>query len=441
MATINPPSDKETDVLIVCALKDEYDAVKSVEAGLTDDGWLERSSVGGWLASFASFHAPNGITLRVCVTFGAQMGREHNQALAAVFANELRPKLIGMTGICAGRRGKVNLGDVIFADRVWSYDSGKVTVDVAGATTFQADPIFYSPPDVWVQRLRALTPTGGEWQKMRPQLPLEWQEEWALRVLAERRDPRDDTEFGKCCPDWGDVIIRLGKKELVESPLALSDSGRALVDEILLSKPIQTAAPAEYALAIGPIATGAAVQEDPGIFDKLSGSVRKVLGLDMEASAIGALAKSLSVPFIVAKGVSDCGDPLKDDRYRHFAARASAECFLDFVKGAGDLLAAPSNLARDTSPIPPSGEAPASIEIVRELASFYPDRESARALWERAGGAAYEVENLANPRDMWQRLWLNACRGARVSAAALLDTTLEDFPNNRVFKAARATQI
>lgn len=439
-ASIDPNFHGKTDVLIVCALKDEYDAVKCVEEGLVGDGWVERPSVGGWLASFATFHSVDGHPFHVCATFGAQMGREHNQALAAAFANALCPQLIGMTGICAGRRGKVNLGDVIFADRVWSYDAGKLTVDDLGAMRFQGDPIVYSPPDVWVQRLRALSPAFGEWQDLRPQLPLEWQEEWVLRVLADQRDPRNDAEFAKRCPDWSDVIARLREKSLVEQSLELSDAGRAFIDEARLSHPSQPPTSAGYALHVAPIATGAAVQEDPNIFDKLSGSMRKVLGLDMEASAIGALAKSLSVPFIVAKGVSDCGDPLKDDRYRLFAARASAECFLDLVRRAYDLLVKPLSPARGAPPTPPPTGTPVPAEVVRELASLYPDRESARALWERAGGATYEVENVANPRDMWQRLWLNACRGARVSTGALLNAALEDFPNNTALKAARVTQ-
>jgi nucleoside phosphorylase len=439
-ALIDPHSHVKPDVLIVCALKDEYDAVTAVEEGLTGNGWIERPSVDGWLASFATFQAADGQPIQVCATFGAQMGREHNQALAAAFANALRPQLIGMTGICAGRRGKVNLGDVIFAERVWSYDAGKLTVDGTGVPHFQGDPIVYSPPDVWVQRLRALSPACGEWQKMRPTLPLEWQEEWVLRVLADHQDPRNDPDFAKWCPDWPDVVGRLRKNSLVEQSLELTSKGRAFIDEVRLSHPSQLPATDGYALHVAPIATGAAVQEVPDIFGKISTSMRKVLGLDMEASAIGALAKSLSVPFIVAKGVSDCGDPLKDDRYRHFAARASAECFLDLVRRAYDLLDKPPGHARGLPLTSQTTGTPMPGELVRELSSLYPDRESARALWERAGGAAYEVENVANPRDMWQRLWLNACRGARVSTGTLLDTALEDFPHNNALKTARASQ-
>ncbi|WP_206003191.1 phosphorylase family protein [Paraburkholderia polaris] len=440
MASSDRSPPDETDVLIVCALKDEYDAVVAVNAGLAGKGWDERASVDGWLASFATFHAVSGGAFRVCATFGAQMGREHNQAVASVFANAYRPRLIGMTGICAGRRSKVNLGDVIFAERVWSYDAGKVNVDADGAPHFQGDPIVYSPPDVWVQRLRAYRPASGDWERLRPVLPLEWQEEWVLRALAEGQDPRNDAGFAQWCADWPDVFDRLCRRDYVDPALALTEAGNAFIDELRLRHPTQSPAARGYAVHVAPMATGAAVQEDPEVFDRIAPAMRKVLGLDMEASAIGALARSLAVPFIVVKGVSDCGDPLKDDRYRQFAARASAECFLDFLRRAGDLLPSAAGPAQVAPPRAQAARATVPGELVREFANLYPDRDSARALWERAGGVAYEVENIANPRDMWQRLWLNACRGARVSPAALLDAALEDFPHSEAFQAARASQ-
>lgn len=38
----------------------------------------------------------------------------------------LSPRWLAMCGICAGRRGEVSLGDLIVADRVFSYDHGKL---------------------------------------------------------------------------------------------------------------------------------------------------------------------------------------------------------------------------------------------------------------------------------------------------------------------------
>ncbi len=54
--------------------------------------------------------------------------------------------------------------------------------------------------------------------------------------------------------------------------------------------------------------------------------VRTVTGLDMEAATIATVAETQGVPdWLVVKGVMDHADPAKDDRYKRFAARASAE--------------------------------------------------------------------------------------------------------------------
>jgi nucleoside phosphorylase len=37
----------------------------------------------------------------------------------------LRPRLVAMCGICAGVRGKVSMGDVLFVDPAWDFQSGK----------------------------------------------------------------------------------------------------------------------------------------------------------------------------------------------------------------------------------------------------------------------------------------------------------------------------
>lgn len=62
----------------------------------------------------------------------------------------LQPRCLAMCGVCAGRRGDVNLGDVIVADRVWQYDFGalKVSYSLDGKRheRYQADITTYQVP-------------------------------------------------------------------------------------------------------------------------------------------------------------------------------------------------------------------------------------------------------------------------------------------------------
>lgn len=61
----------------------------------------------------------------VVAAHAERMGMVHSALLCTTLINEFNPKVITMTGICAGIEGKVNLGDIIFAELVWDYQNGK----------------------------------------------------------------------------------------------------------------------------------------------------------------------------------------------------------------------------------------------------------------------------------------------------------------------------
>lgn len=61
----------------------------------------------------------------VCTAFSPRMGMVSAALLTAKLINTIRPKLIVMTGICAGVRGKASLGDIILADPSWDWQNGK----------------------------------------------------------------------------------------------------------------------------------------------------------------------------------------------------------------------------------------------------------------------------------------------------------------------------
>lgn len=431
------------DVLLICALKDEYDQVRSVTDGLLDPGWVESTVPRGLIVADGGFATSTGTPLSIRATWAEHMGRESAQAVASLLIKEQPARCLAMSGICAGCRGKVALGDVIFADRLWSYDVGKLTVE-DGKQCFQGDMIQFRPPPVWVQRMQHLTvPAAASWLAGRPLLPLEHQEDWILLRLLAGEDPCASVDFDKACPDWSAALRRLWERKWLEKPLTLTESGRERASELKLLHPRGLPAPPAFQVHVAPIATGASVTEDAGIFARLSTSMRKVLGVEMEASALGALGDVHGVPVVVAKGVSDYGDPFKDDRYRHFAARAAAECLIALLRRAADLLpdrdaaatTAPEKPGvQPTTPTLAMSPLPTNLprDLIQTLAEEYPDVRDARALWVRAGGKESEVENISRPQDLWQRLWLRSTQGASVRPAALLRAALEDLPNNLV---------
>lgn len=424
------------DVLILCALSDEYREVLNVRDGIVSPGWSEKTTDQGWQTAEAQFSAASGRQIRIVASFCAFMGAAHALTTLNHLLSKHPSRCVAMTGICGGRRGKVSLGDVIFADRLYSYDSGKIVVE-DGAQHFQGDALQYHPPAVWLQRMQTVASSSpGAWIDARPALTLEAQEDWALQCLLDGVKPQTHPDVKSACPDWPEVVSRLWKRKWLDKDGEITDGGTEYAKQVRLQYGTAGVPTASFKVHVAPLATGSAVIEDAGIFPRLANSMRKVLGIDMEASALAVAGEFADVPVIVAKGVSDYGDPYKDDRYRHFAARAAAEYMISLMRQSVDLLRSEENLASaharayGSTPVSPHGGIPR--DLLELMADQYPDVRDARALWTRAGGKAGQVEFAGRPFDMWQRLWTLSEQGAAARPAALLREVLMDIPENEI---------
>lgn len=421
------------DVLIMCALKDEYDQLIEVSNGISKN-WRE-FSVSGRNASKAEFVTDSGITITVVATWVASMGRESIQAVVGQLIGELHPKCLAMSGICAGRREKTQLGDVIFADRLWSYDVGKRVVE-NGIEVFQGDTLQYKPSETIVQNMQRTSSLYKSqdmaWMELKPQYSLEAQENWVLKQLVDGKNPTEQDSFYEKCPDWSNVVLRLRKRGYVEKPVKLTEVGEDYIQELLLFNPKGLPAEPGFSVHVAPIATGATVTEDEQIFDNLSGHMRKVLGLDMEGSGLAASADSYNIPFIFAKGVSDFADPYKDDRYRTFAARASAELLVLLLRNSESLFTSKPN---KLSEIESNNMDMDSDDIVRLLAELYPNFDETQVLWERAGGKLSDLENKSRPYIRWHTIWKKVNQGSEVTPKALLQIIQKDNPQHTAIKS------
>lgn len=434
--TVGQPQNS-IDILLLCALKDEFDEVLSVSDGIIAPGWRMDTDNSGRIIANAQFAAKNAFPISIRATWAGYMGREQTQAVASRIICNTQVKCLAMSGICAGRRGKVELGDVIFGERLWSYDSGKSRVE-SGHEIFEYDMLQYRPSELWVQQMQAVAfTTAPSWMGERPRLTYEYQENWILKCLLNGKDPKLQADFGNECPDWSEVLNRLMQKGWIQNPLTLTAQGKSYIEDLCAHFPSQLPQPTNFQIHVAPIATGATVKEDDQLFSKLSGSMRKILGVEMEASGLAALAEAHKIPVIIAKGVSDFGDKFKDDRYRKFAARASAEALILLFRNSIHLLPSqyeiPVQVARaSTRPVYSFGGQTLPLDLIELLADNYPEISEARTLWERAGGRRRDVENITRPVDLWQRIWIQCEQGAIVTPLALLEAVLSDFPNNKI---------
>ncbi|WP_438010680.1 hypothetical protein WME89_19735 [Sorangium sp. So ce321] len=332
-------ANNEIDLLIITATKDEYDAVLRVEDGsVPADRWTEFQDDRGLGTATRDFLAADGGVLGVAVTQAFEMGGQATTyaAVSAILAR--RPRCLAMCGVCAGRRGIVSLGDVVFADRVWTYDTGKMVrergQDGVERERFYGDMKTWNLDPRWKQAAeRMVIPPSASWLAERPK-PLEEQAIWILSELSSARSPQASPERALRCPNWRATLEYLRAKQWISATgLALTDSGRTALDEHQLMNPDGEAPQTAFQIHVGPIASGNSVREDTSVFDRLSASMRKVIGLEMEASAVGAIAELGRLDyFLVGKGVMDHADGEKNDHFKPFAARASAECVIAFAR-------------------------------------------------------------------------------------------------------------
>ncbi|MCU0683468.1 MAG: hypothetical protein MUF34_14705, partial [Polyangiaceae bacterium] len=343
------------DVLLIIAAKGEDTPALAVNDGRLGE-WRreERSDYPVWFAEFSTLA---GSVLRVALARAIDMGGEHTAATASPLVVELKPQCLAMCGVCGGRPGWTNLGDVIIASKTWRYDTGERVRSKPGAepevnqtvATYQITapwlPKAEAAAEAWSNPGAGQWPLGADWLANRP-LDYELQGLWLLRELAEGRDPLKASDLEQRCPNWEAAVSQQEERGRLKGP-DITDAGREHVRTTLFRNRGQIPKQAPWKVLVGPLATGNSLVRDVDIWASLTKTERLVLGLDMEASALSQTGWLHSVDHtIVAKGVMDFADPERNWGFRPFAARAAAEVLLRFLRetltprggGLGDLL-------------------------------------------------------------------------------------------------------
>ena len=70
--------------------------------------------------------------LRIALLLQPSMGMTQSSSLTTRAILGLNPKLVAMVGICAGRKEKTQLGDIVIASNVFDYTAGKHYIDRFG---------------------------------------------------------------------------------------------------------------------------------------------------------------------------------------------------------------------------------------------------------------------------------------------------------------------
>jgi len=120
---------KEVRILFLCARDEEASAALAIIS--------ERATISTTLAHDAAEFGHtkivyssilddwSGTLVRIYVCCPANQGPFHSLHASHLLFRHLKPKLVFMTGVCAGDREKTALGDVLVANQAFYYETGK----------------------------------------------------------------------------------------------------------------------------------------------------------------------------------------------------------------------------------------------------------------------------------------------------------------------------
>lgn len=152
----------EVDVCILTALQDpEMDAVLRLPWR-----WEAAEPLDNSQFVRRGFITVEGQSYSVVAAVASRMGMIATALLASKMIARYRPRILGMTGICAGIKDKTALGDIIFADTSWDWQSGKRIKDKENSQ-FSIDP-HHLPVDEFLRaRAQQLRSERVMWNDLR----------------------------------------------------------------------------------------------------------------------------------------------------------------------------------------------------------------------------------------------------------------------------------
>jgi nucleoside phosphorylase len=320
------------DVCIVCALPEEARAFLEVVQQQCKVTFEEHTNT-----RLATIKNDKGEPVNLHVSWLPRYGPQEMVLHLTHVLEEYQPRLAVMTGICAGDKQHVHLGDLVIAERTFTADSGKLVTGEQGQTLHQYDTITY----LLNEHILRFVPLFEHWKELvvtlsRPRSKRH-QRDWLLqRLLREatasvRALPLD--ELAQQAPDWRQIVheFQQGAEPVLLPSLVLRD--KEMIERLQYGlDPFPFLDPPEARCHIRPLASSGAVRSD-NPFQEIQVPVRGAIAVDMEGAAFGRVMQNFpGIPWLIVKGVSDYADQDKDDSYHDYSARASALYALSFIQ-------------------------------------------------------------------------------------------------------------
>ncbi|WP_433731834.1 Ltp family lipoprotein [Actinoplanes sp. CA-051413] len=326
--SIAKQSLRHVDVLVVAATPEEFDAARKT-ASAADPScrgvvrWEQRDSDGPSPYLLGEYRIDGKPPFTVALARPTQMGARSTGPVVARLVERLRPASLAMCGVCAGNPASTALGDVVIGTPVFEWDEGKHS-----AAGFEGAYQQFSLSPRWRRTGEDFNPVNlpSYGKPSEPEAFL-----WLLEQLYRGQQTRDHPARAQYFPNgtWLPGLERLEEQDLIgrepTGEAVLTRDGSAYVQRRLYDD-VDGPQRLPFRVLVGPMASGSAVMADPDVWNWLKAmGMRKIAAVDMEAATIATIADQQELSWLVVKGVTDHADAQKDDRYKQFAARASAQ--------------------------------------------------------------------------------------------------------------------
>jgi nucleoside phosphorylase len=128
------------DICIVCALPEEARTFLEVVQQQCESSLEERISPRyRYSYRFATTKNNKNESLNLHISWLPHYGPQEMTLHLSRVLEECQPRIVMMTGICAGDSQHVQLGDLIVAERTFTYDNGEFTLDEQGRSVHLHD--------------------------------------------------------------------------------------------------------------------------------------------------------------------------------------------------------------------------------------------------------------------------------------------------------------
>jgi nucleoside phosphorylase len=273
----------KADICLLTVIEAELIAARQI-LGLTDRDRVK--TIGGtnyWIGEI--FNRPQNRTFRIALGCVGGAGNYESAAATGDAIMTVRPAIVVLAGIAAGLKGKTKIGQVLFSQRIVQYESAAWVQGEDGQSDVEPRPEIERVSVAIDQDLVAYDKHAA-----------------ASRVQT------------ACQPLLGH-ITRLSTAEL--NRLGLTETEIAY-------QPV---------LSVSTIASGEKLLRDESRLRTIKRDTHgKTEAGEMEAAGLIAQCRRNGVPWLVVRGVSDFGDPLKADNFHQIAAARALAAATDFLQ-------------------------------------------------------------------------------------------------------------